>query len=40
MPKVGSTVRIKGEKEEAKVVSIDILGKKVKVKFRKKGKLK
>lgn len=35
LPKVGSTVRIKGEKEEAKVVSIDILGKKVKVKFGK-----
>ncbi len=33
LPKVGATVKIKGEKEEAKVVSVDILRKKVKVKF-------
>lgn len=35
LPKVGATVKIKGEKEEGKVVSIDILGKRVKVKFGK-----
>ncbi len=35
LPKVGSLVKVKGEKEEGKVVSVDILGKKVKVKFGK-----
>lgn len=35
LPKVGSIVKIKGEKEEGKVVSVDILRKKVKVKFGK-----
>ena len=35
LPKVGSIVKVKGEKEEGKVVSVDILGKKVKVKFGK-----
>lgn len=35
LPKVGSFVKVKGEKEEGKVVSVDILGKKVKVKFGK-----
>lgn len=35
LPKVGATVKIKGEKEEGKVVSVDILGKRVKVKFGK-----
>lgn len=35
LPKVGSIVKIKGEKEEVKVVSVDILRKKVKVKFGK-----
>lgn len=33
LPKVGSMVKIKGENEEGKVVSVDILKKKVKVKF-------
>lgn len=35
LPKVGEIVKIKGETEEAKVVSVDILRKKVKVKFGK-----
>lgn len=35
LPKVGSFVKVKGEREEGKVVSVDILGKKVKVKFGK-----
>ena len=35
LPKVVSLVKVKGEKEEGKVVSVDILGKKVKVKFGK-----
>lgn len=35
LPKVGSMVRIKGQSEDAKVVSVDILRKKVKVKFGK-----
>lgn len=35
LPKVGSIVKIKGEKEEGKVVSVDILRKKVKVKYGK-----
>lgn len=35
LPKVGAMVRIKGETEDAKVVSVDILRKKVKVKFGK-----
>lgn len=35
LPKVGAIVKIKGETEEAKVVSVDILRKKVKVKFGK-----
>ena len=33
LPKVGSFVKVKGEREEGKVVSVDILGKKVKVKY-------
>lgn len=35
LPKVGSTVKIKGEYDEGKVISLDILSKKVKVKFGK-----
>lgn len=35
LPKVGTIVKIKGETEEAKVVSVDILRKKIKVKFGK-----
>lgn len=35
LPKVGSTVKIKGESDEGKVISLDILSKKVKVKFGK-----
>lgn len=35
LPKVGSIVKVKGEADEGKVVSVDILGKKVKVKFGK-----
>lgn len=30
LPKVGSFVKVKGEREEGKVVSVDILGKKLK----------
>jgi cell fate regulator YaaT (PSP1 superfamily) len=33
LPKIGASVKIKGETEEGKVVSVDILRKKVKVKF-------
>ena len=33
LPKAGSMVKIKGEKEEGKVIAVDILKKKVKVKF-------
>lgn len=36
LPKIGSLVKIKGESTEGKVVSVDILAKKVKVKFQDK----
>lgn len=33
LPRLGSMVRVQGEKDEGKVVSVDILSKKIKVKF-------
>src|SRR5574344_386327 len=36
LPKIGSIVKVKGEPQEGKVVSVDVLSKKVKIKFKDK----